>query len=247
MEHQVLGRPQGDVLRSLGLNLSKSSVSTGSTIQTWFQDYARDNDGSTEDECSQAILSLLLRVVASDSLELQSRLRDELHKIHGGMNESDTIQARLQDWQKLLVQYRELEQSLSMWFDRFLTTNERIRPLDPNEGSTSLRYTAGGSQRSRLTRVGSIRTELSSIYYDLAIEGLRKDTETMMADIYQTSAALASTMSIIESKRAIAEASAVTKLTELAFFFIPLSFSVGLFSMQVQVSQSAFRRERSTC
>ena len=41
-------------------------------------------------------------------------------------------------------------------------------------------------------------------------------------------------MSIVESKRGIAEAESVTKLAELAFFFIPLTFSASIFSMQVK-------------
>ena len=41
-------------------------------------------------------------------------------------------------------------------------------------------------------------------------------------------------MSLVESKRGIAEAESVTKLTELAFFFIPLTFSASLFSMQIK-------------
>ena len=41
-------------------------------------------------------------------------------------------------------------------------------------------------------------------------------------------------MSLIESKRGISEAESVTKLTELAFFFIPLTFAASLFSMQIK-------------
>ena len=57
---------------------------------------------------------------------------------------------------------------------------------------------------------------------------------------------LMANMSIVESKRGIAEAESVTKLTELAFFFIPLTFSASIFSMQVkelnasQISIAAF-------
>ncbi|KAF2119527.1 hypothetical protein BDV96DRAFT_642547 [Lophiotrema nucula] len=40
-------------------------------------------------------------------------------------------------------------------------------------------------------------------------------------------------MSLLESRRGIAEAESVTRLTELAFIFIPLSFVSSLFSMQV--------------
>lgn len=42
-------------------------------------------------------------------------------------------------------------------------------------------------------------------------------------------------MSLIESKKAITQAEQVTKLTQLAFFFIPLTFVAGLFGMNVRV------------
>ncbi|KAL9024517.1 MAG: hypothetical protein Q9196_006459 [Gyalolechia fulgens] len=45
---------------------------------------------------------------------------------------------------------------------------------------------------------------------------------------------LMTAMSLVESKRGISEAESVTKLTELAFFFIPLTFAASLFSMQVK-------------
>ncbi|KAL9099121.1 MAG: hypothetical protein Q9163_005334 [Psora crenata] len=50
----------------------------------------------------------------------------------------------------------------------------------------------------------------------------------------QFTTSLMAAMSIVESERGIAEAHGVTKLTELAFFFIPLSFSASIFSMQVK-------------
>ena len=45
-----------------------------------------------------------------------------------------------------------------------------------------------------------------------------------------------SSMSIVESERAIAEAEVVSKLTHLALFFIPLSLVAGLFGMNINVS-----------
>ncbi|KAL8845892.1 MAG: hypothetical protein Q9221_008976 [Calogaya cf. arnoldii] len=49
-----------------------------------------------------------------------------------------------------------------------------------------------------------------------------------------THGSLMTAMSLVESKRGISEAESVTKLTELAFFFIPLTFAASLFSMQVK-------------
>ena len=44
-------------------------------------------------------------------------------------------------------------------------------------------------------------------------------------------------MSIVESQKAITEAEEVSKLTKLAFLFIPLTFVAGLCGMNVPVSQ----------
>jgi uncharacterized membrane protein YfcA len=52
----------------------------------------------------------------------------------------------------------------------------------------------------------------------------------------KTFSALMANMQIIESRRAIEEAESVTKLTELAFFFIPLTFTASVFGMQVKES-----------
>lgn len=50
----------------------------------------------------------------------------------------------------------------------------------------------------------------------------------------KSSKSLMAAISTMKSKRAIAEAESVTRLTELAFFFIPLTFSASIFSMQVK-------------
>lgn len=50
----------------------------------------------------------------------------------------------------------------------------------------------------------------------------------------ETQQALRAEMSLLESKRGIEEAESVSRLTELAFFFIPTTFAASLFSMQVR-------------
>jgi hypothetical protein len=46
-------------------------------------------------------------------------------------------------------------------------------------------------------------------------------------------------MSILDSRRSIAEAESVGKLTELAFIFIPITFAASVFSMQIKELQNA--------
>lgn len=67
-------------------------------------------------------------------------------------------------------------------------------------------------------------------------ENVLSRIESLKDRMEKTANSLVSTMSILESKRAISEAESVSRLTELAFFFIPLSFATSLFGMQIPVS-----------
>lgn len=66
---------------------------------------------------------------------------------------------------------------------------------------------------------------------------LSKDTQRTLRGcmdlIDRSSHSLLAEMQIADSRRGIAEAESVSKLTELAFVFIPLSFVASLFSMQI--------------
>jgi hypothetical protein len=66
------------------------------------------------------------------------------------------------------------------------------------------------------------------------INELDKSFERTIQDLKEASNAITGTLQFIESHRAILEAESVTRLTELAFLFIPLSFAASLFSMQIQ-------------
>ncbi|KAL4803333.1 hypothetical protein BDV18DRAFT_162898 [Aspergillus unguis] len=66
------------------------------------------------------------------------------------------------------------------------------------------------------------------------IDDLDRDFENTIQDLKEASNAITGTLQFIESHRAILEAESVTRLTELAFLFIPLSFSASLFSMQIK-------------
>ncbi|OBT55571.1 hypothetical protein VE04_05232 [Pseudogymnoascus sp. 24MN13] len=63
---------------------------------------------------------------------------------------------------------------------------------------------------------------------------LSTEIDDMIRRLQIASSSLTSNMALLDSRRSIAEAQAVTKLTELAFFFIPLSFTATLFGMQVE-------------
>ncbi|RSL41210.1 hypothetical protein CEP54_015893 [Fusarium duplospermum] len=62
---------------------------------------------------------------------------------------------------------------------------------------------------------------------------LYNDLQTIATRVETTFEALMSTLSILESQRAITQAETISKLTHLAFFFIPLSFVATVFGMEV--------------
>ncbi|KAL5350106.1 hypothetical protein ACLOAV_005143 [Pseudogymnoascus australis] len=66
------------------------------------------------------------------------------------------------------------------------------------------------------------------------VANLSAKIDDMIQRLQTASSSLTSNMALLDSRRSIAEAQAVTKLTELAFFFIPLTFAATLFGMQVE-------------
>lgn len=65
---------------------------------------------------------------------------------------------------------------------------------------------------------------------------LLKHVESLKDRTERTFGALMSSMAIVESQRAISQAESISRLTELAFLFIPLGFATSTFGMQLQVS-----------
>ncbi|KAK8232502.1 hypothetical protein HDK90DRAFT_312705 [Phyllosticta capitalensis] len=67
-----------------------------------------------------------------------------------------------------------------------------------------------------------------------ALSGFGSKLDGTLRHFESTFSALIGTMSINESTRALQEAEEITKLTQLAFFFIPLTFVAGIFGMNVK-------------
>lgn len=67
-----------------------------------------------------------------------------------------------------------------------------------------------------------------------SVSDLFDQISQMLARLRRASSSLTSNMGLLDSRRSIDEAHAVTRLTELAFIFIPLSFSTSVFGMQIE-------------
>jgi hypothetical protein len=101
-------------------------------------------------------------------------------------------------------------------------------------------------QMIQMQKEGRVLTEdfrdffAATVSHDLSplLEWLKDEVDTSSKDLFEkitlTQTALRADMGLLESRRGIAEAESVARLTELAFIFIPLSFVASLFSMQIK-------------
>lgn len=71
------------------------------------------------------------------------------------------------------------------------------------------------------------------------LEHIRSRVKKTLAHSASSYATMRAEMSILDSRRSIAAAESVGKLTELAFIFIPITFAASTFSMQIKELQNA--------
>ena len=190
---------------------------TKSTAETLSEYFQLDGNSQPIGKLGQDPFDCLFAIIQSDTIHILHDMDVALGVIGQDMLVDALIQQNLVPWRHIL--------------ERFSTELNRL------EASLSRFTRFLTSFQDALPVSASIETRLQEC--TTRINHLRSHTN-------RTQKLLLSNVSILESKLGIAEAESVTKLTELAFFFIPLSFSASIFSMQVkelstaQVSLSAF-------
>jgi hypothetical protein len=147
----------------------------------------------------------LFRAIHDDSQSLVDIIRISLQQIREGTLDEDLVQKRVTFWRVLLHRLNFNLGELEQNLSAF------VQFINEPETHTS-RALLPSQKLSDSTRVT-----------------LRND----MGLIDRTSHSLLAEMQIIDSRKSIKEAESISKLTELAFVFIPLSFVASLFSMQV--------------
>jgi hypothetical protein len=178
---------------------------TKSTAESLSEYLSLDDDHDRRDISIRDPLDCLFAIIQSDISNILHLMDLALTEIGQHILDDTLIQERLVHWRHLLDR-----------FDAELSRLEiSVRSLA--QFLTSFTY-APQDPSSVETR---LRESISQI------SGLRQRTK-------RSNKALMANMSIVESKKGIAEAESVSKLTELAFLFIPLTFSASVFSMQVK-------------
>lgn len=178
---------------------------TKSTADSLADNLMLDEDHRQKDTFTRDPLDYLCAIIQSDTLNLLYLINLTLSEIGRHMLDNTLIQRRLVHWRYLLEHFDTELNQLEVSLKSFINFLK------------SFHYGSQGFP--------SIEARITECTNHIAL--LKHRTK-------RTFKSLMANMLIVESERGIAEAESVTKLTELAFFFIPLTFSASIFSMQVK-------------
>lgn len=161
------------------------------------------------------IQNIIARIMVSNTTEVLASLHDALDNIDLSLSKDDTLRS-----------------SLYIWRERFGLWRQ-----DLLHSRVSARDMLQTFEQQKLCPTCAPQPSSSTIpKYEVELAGLKAEIDETLARLTSTFQAVMSTMSIVESQKAISEAETVSKLTSLAFFFIPLSFVASFFGMNIVVS-----------
>ena len=207
MDYDYLMAPENLEMLAVYLDRTKS---TAANLAEWMM---HEHSHQPFIAGSTLHLECLFKIVQNDTANTLWHMDLALQQIGRHILDETLIQQRLVHWRLVLERFgnelQQLEESLRR-FAEFISGS-----------GTSYDHNHNGHDRHNSQVEKLLESNVSQI------KSLRQRTT-------RSYKSLMANMSIVESKRGIAEAESVTKLTELAFFFIPLTFSASIFSMQVK-------------
>ncbi|KAK3368277.1 hypothetical protein B0H63DRAFT_74249 [Podospora didyma] len=166
----------------------------------------KDNGSSAVD----LLLFAVFQVVRRDTIALLGHVGDVLDQISSGSMDERMMQEQLEHWRAVLSRLQRelpvLEKSMGDFFMFPYYAESKHGEASPPPPPL----------------------------LNAALRELQADTAAMTVRCQKVQESLRAEMSLLESKRGIQEAESVSRLTELAFIFIPMTFAAGLFSMQIR-------------
>lgn len=216
--------------------LPREKRSTRQTLINSLPSHMPDMPTGTMDHAppNYIVIVLLFQIIERDSYVLLATIAHSLQDIHTEMHVKEIIQQRLQSWQDLFAVYRAHVISTRCCISNLITNLDTLSLSTMNTDPSLQSFTRHAGHRSQIIYEGSKSLAATKYPVYRQLLSLLEQVESVYLEIHEISSILMSTMSIIESKKAIEEAEGITRLTELAFFFIPLAFSASIFGMQVK-------------
>lgn len=154
----------------------------------------------------------LFRIIFLDTMMLSDVFDNTLQEIRLASLEDSKLQASIDEWRQMLAQAQLRLPTLQTSIADFIRDASDWPSLSESDTSLSNDFQSLVSRLSQRIAAVIRRTE-------------------------KIDAALRAELSVLVSRKQLLESSSITKLTELAFVFIPLSFIASTFSMQVQELQ----------
>jgi hypothetical protein len=184
--------------------LKKSLTDLRST--SWsIQNASRSNTRTAHSGSLGDPIIVLLRIVEHDSRVFLRSLEWALDDICNYSLDEFLLTRRLSDWRKLMSDFEKEVPAISTRLEHF------VRFVFDPSGTKSLPGEVKEVWQNVREDVARVKTRLDEAYADLRVD-----------------------MQFNESRRSMNETQTVTRLTELAFVFIPLSFCASLFSMSIR-------------
>jgi Mg2+ and Co2+ transporter CorA len=207
------------------LNVSAES-STRAQLLRYLSQWGLLKPGAISLEGNEGITRIKLsslRMVAEDWNTVLSQMNQTLDDIDEKMADNTELRENILAWRRLLCSWRV---TVLEYTSRLSETKQCL--LKQADGFGDDDATISNPSRQQ------IKNDLDSLLdlYDILSDAIK----SIQKRIDRSFHALMSSMSIIESERAIVQGGAIGRLTELAFFFIPLNFASTFFSMQITVS-----------
>ncbi|KAF3223479.1 hypothetical protein TWF106_004872 [Orbilia oligospora] len=177
---------------------------------------------STDKTPQYLVERALIQLACKDLRQILKKVSYMLDTIELSLHDDTVLQDSLSMWRYQLGTCRNMLFHENISLRRLQGSIKSKVGARSNQISSSSRTNSGnvGYQKDMLQLLEELR-ELT-----IAVEYTHKRVESDFQ-------ALMSSMSIVESRRAISETEVVSKLTQLAFFFIPLSLVAAIFGMNI--------------
>ncbi|KAJ5663110.1 Mg2+ transporter protein CorA-like/Zinc transport protein ZntB [Penicillium longicatenatum] len=208
---QMAPRKSLDVDLNQIFRSSRPAVNFGNQLSQTKSTQASIREAFERTGAPVGLLEPLLEIIRRDTSTLLQHLGQILDEVEVDILDDTKMEDRLALWRQIIHRAQrelpELKNSLDPLHKFGLTvTPQTVSTEAPSELANSIQE----------------------------YEKLPDDIDQMIERLRVTSASLTSNMGLLESRRSIDEAHAVTRLTELAFIFIPLSFATSVFGMQIE-------------
>lgn len=182
---------------------------TGLRFISAFEEEIRNNASAPDWE--SVIRNTITKIVVKDQSAVLLDMNEEMDDIDVSLSNDEALRNTMPLWRD----------QLGRWRRAVVHYAANIRHISKTLQKQSTTNSPGNDGESATLR---------------DILNLQEELHTTKARSENTFQAMMSTMSIVSSEKAIQEATSVTKLTQLAFFFIPLTFVSGIFGMNLNVS-----------